>query len=102
MYNLENDGVDFGGEVGARLFEVALRNKNGSAIGKEPEVAEERLCDRELESRGKGRIHGVEGIVRGNLAGIKVRLKIGAGRQDLLIGHLGSLRQTAYDWSTLE
>ena len=39
-HDLENDVVDFGGEIGARLLEVVLGDQNGRAIGKQSEVAQ--------------------------------------------------------------
>jgi len=102
VHNLENDVVDFDGEIGARLLQIPLRYKNGGAIRKEPEIAKERLRKCELEGSRKRWIHRAKGAVRREFGRVEGSLKVRSGWQQFLVAHLGVLRQTAHDRSALE
>ena len=70
-----------------------MRNKNGSSIGKESEITQQRLRQREQQICGKGRVNKLVAAVGRYFAAAHVGLEVCAGLKSLCVTKPGGLRK---------
>src|SRR5439155_6389942 len=79
----QDDVIHFALKGSTSLLQIALRDQNWRAVGKESKVSKKRLGNCELESSGNGGVNQVLGIIIGYFACVEGGLKVGARLKSL-------------------